>query len=62
MKTLLTVGLCACLLVGCASVKLKRHGVFCVGACIHVEGSAEKSGGGPPEKPAPDANEEPDKG
>lgn len=39
---------------GCATVKAKRHAIFCIGACIHVEGEAEKKGGEPPKKPAPD--------
>jgi hypothetical protein len=41
---------------------MKRHGLLCVGACVHVESSVEKGEGGLPEKPAPDANEETDKG
>ena len=39
---------------GCATVKAKRHAVFCVGACIHVEGEAEKKGGESPKPPAPE--------
>jgi len=39
---------------GCANIKAKRHAIFCVGACIHVEGEAEKKGGEPPKQPAPE--------
>jgi len=63
MKTILTVGLCASLLVGCAiDVKRKGHGLFCVGACIHTQSDTEIEKGGPPARPAPEATEEPDKG
>jgi hypothetical protein len=63
MRTLLTVALCASLLSGCAiNVKRKGHGLLCAGLCVHTESDTSMKKGGLPEKPAPEATEEPDKG
>jgi len=38
---------------GCGAIKVRKHTLFCIGACIHSEGEVEKKGGEPPKKPAP---------
>jgi hypothetical protein len=43
-------------------VKRKGHGLLCAGLCVHTESDTSMEKGGLPEKPAPDANEETDKG
>lgn len=47
-------------LAGCANLKAKRHGLFCVGACIHMEGEIAKEKGDTPKDAAPEPAETPE--
>jgi hypothetical protein len=52
--------LLALMLAGCAPMHTKKHGLVCVGLCVHTERDMtveEKKKGGPPKKPAPEVKD-----
>jgi hypothetical protein len=50
------------MLAGCAPMHTKKHGLVCVGLCVHTERDMtveEKKRGGKPKPAAPDSSTEP---